>query len=158
MQKIITSLWFDTQGLEAAEFYCSLFQDSRVTRVLRYGPAGPGEEGTVMTADFVLAGQEFNAINGGPQYKFTEATSLLVNCDSQAEVDRLWAALTADGGEEVQCGWLRDRYGLSWQITPPGLVDLIADPDPARAQRATAAMLEMVKLDIDEIRRAADAA
>ncbi len=154
MQKIVTSLWFDTEAEEAANFYCSVFPDSKILGVARYGSAGPRPEGMVMTVDFQLAGQMFNAINGGPEFKFTEATSLLVNCETQAEVDELWEKLTADGGEPGPCGWLRDRYGLSWQITPVSLYDMINDPDREKSQRAMAAMLQMGKLDEAELRRA----
>ncbi len=158
MQKIVTSLWFDDKAEEAAEFYCALFDDSRVVSVARYGEAGPREAGMAMAVDFELAGQSFNAINGGPQFKFTEATSLIVNCVGQAEVDRLWDALTENGGEPSQCGWLKDRFGLSWQIVPTRLTELLIDPDPGRSQRAMTAMLQMSKIEIAEIERAADGA
>jgi len=153
---IIPNLWFDTQAEEAATFYVSIFPDSRVTAVTRYGPAGPGPEGSVMTVDFELGGQRHTAINGGPQFPFTEAISLLVECADQAEVDRYWDALLAGGGQPVQCGWLKDRYGLPWQVCPVGMAELVADPDPARAERAMRAMLQMVKLDLHELQRAAD--
>jgi len=156
MSKINVSLWFDTQAEEAANFYVSLFPDSKILNVARYGSAGPGEEGTVMVVDFQLAGQQVNAINGGPQFNFTEAISLVVNCESQDEVDDLWQKLTADGGEPGQCGWLKDRYGLSWQIVPTAMADLLTDPDPDRSQRAMQAMLKMSRLDLAELRRAAD--
>ena len=156
MSKISVSLWFDTQAEEAANFYVSLFPDSKILNVARYGSAGPGEEGTVMVVDFQLAGQQVNAINGGPQFNFTEAISLVVNCESQDEVDDLWQKLTADGGEPGQCGWLKDRYGLSWQIVPTAMADLLTDPDPDRSQRAMQAMLKMTKLDLAELRGAAD--
>jgi len=156
MSKINVSLWFDTQAEEAANFYVSLFPDSKILNVARYGSAGPGEEGTVMVVDFQLAGQQVNAINGGPQFNFTEAISLVVNCESQDEVDDLWQKLTADGGESGQCGWLKDRYGLSWQIVPTAMADLLTDPDPDRSQRAMQAMLKMSRLDLAELRRAAD--
>jgi predicted 3-demethylubiquinone-9 3-methyltransferase (glyoxalase superfamily) len=165
-QKITTYLWFDSQAEEAAARYVKLFnerpggpkEESKVTTVTRYGEAGPGEPGTAMTVNFELEGQEFVALNGGPQYSFTEAISLFVHCDSQEEVDHFWNGLLADGGEESQCGWLKDRYGLSWQIIPDRLMELIGDPDPGRAQRAMAAMLTMVKIDVAELERAADAA
>lgn len=155
MQKITTNLWFDGQAEEAADFYTSLFEDARVLGVERYTDAGPGEPGSVVTVTFQLAGQEFVAINGGPEFTFTEAISLSVDCETQEEVDRYWAALTADGGEEVQCGWLKDKYGLSWQIVPRALVELLASSDREAAARATRAMLEMKKLDIQALRDAA---
>jgi predicted 3-demethylubiquinone-9 3-methyltransferase (glyoxalase superfamily) len=153
--RIVPNLWFDTEALEAASFYCGIFPNSEITRVSHYTDAGPGEPGTVLTVDFTLDGQPYTAINGGPQFPFTEAVSFLVACPGQAEVDRYWDALT-DGGEGVQCGWLKDRYGLSWQICPDELGTLLGDPDPARARRAAQAMLGMVKLDIAAIRAAAD--
>jgi predicted 3-demethylubiquinone-9 3-methyltransferase (glyoxalase superfamily) len=155
MPRITPNLWFDTQGLEAAEFYVSIFPNSEITRVTRYTEAGPGPAGAVVTVDFVLDGQEFTAINGGPQFTFDEAISLLVNCRDQAEVDHYWERLL-EGGEESQCGWLKDRYGLSWQVCPVGLVDLLNDSDPGRARRATEAMLGMRKLDIAALHAAAD--
>lgn len=155
MPRIIPNLWFDTEALDAAEFYCGIFPSSEVTRVTHSTEAGPGEPGSVLTVDFTLDDQRFTAINGGPQFPFTEAVSLLVDCADQAEVDRYWEALS-DGGEEVQCGWLKDRYGLSWQVCPADLGDLLHDADPARADRAVTAMLAMVKIDIDAIRAAAD--
>ncbi|MEV8099241.1 VOC family protein [Streptomyces sp. TLI_235] len=153
-QKITTFLWFDDKAEEAAGFYTSLFPDSRIVEVQRYGEAGPGEVGSVMTVAFELAGQHYVALNGGPLFPFTEAISLQVNCDDQAEVDRLWAALT-EGGQESDCGWLKDRYGLSWQITPRRLMELLGDPDRARAQRAMRAMLQMRKIDIQALEDAA---
>ncbi len=156
MQQIVPSLWFDDQAEEAANFYCSIFEDSRIVNVTRYGSAGPRPEGMVMTVDFQLRGQDFNAINGGPEFKFTEATSLLVNCQSQEEVDELWAKLT-DGGEPGPCGWLKDRYGLSWQIVPVALGAMLNDPDPAKSQRVMAAMLQMGKLDLAQLRRTYEA-
>ncbi|MFD9123418.1 VOC family protein [Kitasatospora sp. NPDC059571] len=146
-QKITTFLWFDDQAEEAARFYTSLFPDSRITEIQRYGEAGPGAAGSVMTVAFELAGQQYVALNGGPLFPFSEAISLQVGCDDQAEVDRLWAALT-EGGQESDCGWLKDRYGLSWQITPRRLIELLGDPDPVRAQRVMRAMLRMRKIDI----------
>jgi predicted 3-demethylubiquinone-9 3-methyltransferase (glyoxalase superfamily) len=154
MQKIVPNLWFDTEALEAAEFYVSLFEDSKITDVVHYGEAGPGEPGTVMVVSFDLLGQEYVAINGGPQFPFTEAVSFEVRCDDQDEVDRLWEALTADGGQEVQCGWLKDRYGLSWQIVPSRWTELVTGPDQAKVEAAMRAMLEMKKLDIAELERA----
>ncbi|HWI04995.1 MAG TPA: VOC family protein [Acidimicrobiales bacterium] len=155
MPRITPNLWFDTQGQEAAEFYCSIFPNSRITNVTYYGEAGPGPAGTVLTVDFVLDGQEYTAINGGPDFTFTEAISLLVNCKDQEEVDYYWSKLT-EGGQEVQCGWLKDRYGLSWQVCSVGMLELLNDPDPERSQRAMKAMLGMVKLDLEALRAAAD--
>jgi predicted 3-demethylubiquinone-9 3-methyltransferase (glyoxalase superfamily) len=154
MQRIVPNLWFDTEAEEAASFYVSLFEDSRILRVVPYGEAGPGEPGSTMVVDFELLGQEYVAINGGPQFPFTEAVSFEVRCDDQAEVDRLWDALTVDGGQEVQCGWLKDRYGLSWQIVPSRWFELVTGPDQAKVESAMRAMLEMKKLDIAELERA----
>ena len=154
MQKIVPNLWFDTEAEEAAEFYVSLFDDSKLLGVVPYGEAGPGEPGTVMVVNFQLLGQEYVAINGGPQFPFTEAVSFEVRCQDQEEVDRLWDALTADGGQEVQCGWLKDKYGLSWQIVPERWVELAAAPDKAKVDAAMKAMLGMTKLDIAELERA----
>jgi len=153
MQKITTYLWFDNQAEEAAEVYTSLFPNSRIVNVQRYGDAGPGPKGTAMLVVFELAGQEFLALNGGPQFKFTEAVSLLVNCETQAEVDKLWKKLT-EGGEEQACGWLKDRFGLSWQIIPTALPRLMGDPNPEKAGRVTQAMLQMRKIDIAALERA----
>ncbi len=152
-QKSKTFLWFDTQAEEAARFYTSSFKNSRITTVARYGDAGPGPKGSVMTVAFELEGQEFLALNGGPQFKFTEAISLFVSCDSQQEIDELWAKLTA-GGQEVECGWLKDRYGLSWQIVPSAMLQLLQDPDPAKSARVMRAMLQMKKLDLPRLERA----
>ncbi|WP_128374634.1 VOC family protein [Streptomyces cavernae] len=154
MQKITTFLWYDGKAEEAAEFYTSLFDDSRIVDVQRYGEAGPGEKGSVMTVEFELAGQRYVALNGGPEFPFTEAISLQVDCADQEEVDRLWTALTADGGEEGPCGWLKDRYGLSWQIVPRTLTELMRDPDEAKAGRVMQAMLAMKKIDVAELRKA----
>ncbi|HET8683607.1 MAG TPA: VOC family protein [Micromonosporaceae bacterium] len=150
MQKITTFLWFDNQAEEAAAFYTSIFDNSRIVSVQRYGEAGPGPAGSVMTVNFELAGQQFIGLNGGPQFRFTEAISLYVDCATQEEVDELWAKLT-DGGEESQCGWLKDRYGLSWQIVPRALTDLMSDPDPAKANRVMQAMLGMRKIDVKSL-------
>jgi predicted 3-demethylubiquinone-9 3-methyltransferase (glyoxalase superfamily) len=155
MPRITPNLWFDTQGEEADEFYCSIFPNSKITNVTYYSEAGPRPAGTVLTVDFVLDGQEFTAINGGPEFTFTEAISLLVNCADQEEIDYYWSKLT-EGGQEVQCGWLKDRYGLSWQISPEGLTDLFDGTDPERSKRATEAMFGMKKLDIAALRAAAD--
>jgi predicted 3-demethylubiquinone-9 3-methyltransferase (glyoxalase superfamily) len=157
MQKITTYLWFDNQAEEAANFYVSIFDDSRIVDVTRYGAAGPGPEGSAMVVTFQLEGQDFIALNGGPQFRFTEAISLYVSCETQAEVDELWRRLT-EGGEESQCGWLKDRYGLSWQIIPTALPELLGDPDPVRSQRVMAAMLGMKKIDIAGLRQAYDGA
>jgi predicted 3-demethylubiquinone-9 3-methyltransferase (glyoxalase superfamily) len=165
-QKINTYLWFDDQAEEAANRYVELFntrpggpkEESKVTNVARYGEAGPGEPGSVMVVNFELEGHEFIALNGGPQFPFTEAISLFVHCDSQEEVDHFWHGLIADGGREDQCGWLKDPYGLSWQIIPDRLMELMGDADPGRSRRATEAMLKMQKIDIAELERAADAA
>ncbi len=154
-QKITPFLWFDHQAEEAANFYVSLFPDSKILSVARYGEAGPGPAGSVMTVSFQLAGQRFTALNGGPQFAFTEAISLVANCESQEEVDALWSRLTADGGQESMCGWLKDRYGLSWQIVPTALPRLLQDPDPAKAKRVMEAMLQMRKIDIAALERAA---
>ncbi|MBM3121597.1 MAG: VOC family protein [Chloroflexi bacterium] len=153
MQKITPFLWFDSQAEDAANLYVSLFPDSKVTGVSRYGDGMPLPKGTVMSVTFRLAGQEFMALNGGPAFKFTEAISFFVNCETQEEIDRLWSKLT-EGGEPSQCGWLKDRFGLSWQIVPDVLGELIGDPDPEKAGRATQAMLKMGKLDIAELKRA----
>lgn len=156
-QKIMPFLWFDGQAEEAARFYVSLFPDSRIDRVLRSPadtPSGPA--GTVLTVDFTLAGMRFVALNGGPEFRFTEAVSFQVACADQAEVDRLWTVLTA-GGSESACGWLKDRFGLSWQVTPTRLMQLLSDADPARARRAMEAMMKMGRIDIAELERAADA-
>lgn len=155
MQKIHPFLWFDTQAEEAANFYVSLFANSKINKVVRYGSELPGPAGGVMTVDFEIDGQRLTALNGGPHFKFTEAVSLVVDCDDQAEVDRLWTALTADGGQPSQCGWLKDKYGLSWQIVPRRFMELMQDQDPARAGRAAAAMMKMTKLDLAELERAA---
>jgi predicted 3-demethylubiquinone-9 3-methyltransferase (glyoxalase superfamily) len=158
MQKITPCLWFDTEGEEAAQFYTSIFPNSRIVEVTRYGSAGPRAEGTVMTVDFELDGQRFIALNGGPGFKFNEAISLEVECETQDEVDSFWRALTEGGGEEGPCGWLKDKYGVSWQIVPRVLTELISDPDEEKAQRVMAAMLKMRKIEIDELEQAAAAA
>ena len=154
--KITTCLWFDTEGGEAAQFYCSLFPSSRIVGVSHYGEAGPRPAGTVLTVDFELDGRPYVALNGGPEYRFTEAVSFQISCTDQDEVDRYWTALTADGGEEGPCGWVKDRFGLSWQVVPTALPELLSDPDRERANRAMAAMLQMKKLDIATLRAAAD--
>jgi predicted 3-demethylubiquinone-9 3-methyltransferase (glyoxalase superfamily) len=155
MQKISPFLWFDSQAEEAAKFYTSIFRNSKLGKMTRYGEGGPGPAGSVLTASFELEGMEFTALNGGPMYKFTEAVSFVVNCETQEEVDHYWEKLTADGGKEVQCGWLKDKFGLSWQIVPTALPRLLSDPDPAKANRVVQAMLQMVKLDIAKLEQAA---
>jgi predicted 3-demethylubiquinone-9 3-methyltransferase (glyoxalase superfamily) len=155
--KITPWLWFDAQSEEAATFYTSLFDNSRITGVDRFGDAGPGAAGSVMTVSFELDGQPMVALNGRPEFNFTEAISFQVSCESQDEVDRLWKALT-DGGEEGQCGWCKDRFGVSWQIVPTRLHELLSDPDPGRSQRAMRAMFGMMKLDIAALERAAASA
>jgi predicted 3-demethylubiquinone-9 3-methyltransferase (glyoxalase superfamily) len=153
MQKITPFLWFDTQAEEAANFYISLFKDSKITSSVRYGEGGPGKPGTVMSVNFQLEGQDFIALNGGPVYAFTPAISFFVDCATQAEVDRLWDRLT-EGGEEVQCGWLKDKFGLSWQIVPSGLNELLNGKDAEGSRRAMQAMLQMKKLDLEKMRQA----
>ena len=155
LQKIVPNLWFDTEAEQAAEFYLSVFKNSRIVSVARYTEVGPGPAGTVMTVEFELDGQRFVGINGGPQFTFDEAVSFQIDCENQEEVDYYWERLT-DGGEESQCGWLKDRFGLSWQVVPTGMDELFNDPDPVRAQRAMQAMLGMSKLDIAALRSAAD--
>lgn len=154
MQKISPFLWFDAQAEEAANFYVSRFKDAKITSVARYGEAGPGPAGSVMTVAFELDGQAFTALNGGPVFKFTVAISFVVNCEGQAEVDAMWDALSADGGETGQCGWLKDRFGVSWQVVPTVLHELIGGPDTQKAGRAMAAMMQMTKLDIAKLRAA----
>ncbi|HWH27410.1 MAG TPA: VOC family protein [Mycobacteriales bacterium] len=153
-QRIVPNLWFDTEAEEAARFYCSVFPNSRIVAIARYPADGPGPAGTVMTVEFELDGQRLVGINGGPQFPFTEAISLQIDCADQAEVDHYWDRLT-DGGQPVQCGWLKDRYGVSWQVVPAGMDRLFGEDDPARAQRAMTAMLGMTKLDIAALERAA---
>lgn len=153
MQKITTFLWFDNNAEEAINFYISVFKNSKILNVSRYGEAGPGPAGSIMTATFQLEGQEFMALNGGPQFKFTEAISLLVNCETQEEVDELWSKLT-EGGTESQCGWLKDKFGLSWQIVPTALGQMLQSPDPERNKNVVKALLQMRKLDINALRKA----
>ncbi|MFN2521159.1 MAG: VOC family protein [Candidatus Limnocylindria bacterium] len=157
MQKITPFLWFDDNAEEAMNFYVSIFKNSKIHEVRRYDAGGPGPDGTVMTGTFQLEGQEFMALNGGPEFKFTQAISLFVNCETQQEVDELWNKLSA-GGEEDQCGWLRDKFGLSWQIVPRRLGELLGDRDPERSKRAMEAMLKMHKIDIAGLERAAEGA
>jgi predicted 3-demethylubiquinone-9 3-methyltransferase (glyoxalase superfamily) len=153
MQKIHPYLWFDNQAEEAANFYTSIFKNSKITDVQRYQEAVPDHAGKVMIVNFVLDGVGFTALNGGPQFTFTEAISLYVDCESQEEVDELWGKLT-EGGEESRCGWLKDRYGVSWQIIPRTLVELMTDPDPVKANRVAEAMLTMQKIDVQRLRDA----
>jgi len=153
MKGITPNLWFDTEAEEAANFYTSIFDDSKIVSVLRYGEAGPRPAGMVLTVTFKILGQEFTAINGGADFKFNEAVSLLVNCETQDEVDELWKRLS-EGGEEGPCGWLKDRFGLSWQIVPTRLEELLKDEDPEKANRVMKAMLQMRKIEIDELERA----
>ena len=156
-QKITPNLWFDTEAEEAAEFYCSVFENSRIVNVTHYTDAGPRPAGTVMTVEWELAGQRFVGINGGPQFTFDEAVSFAISCEDQDEIDYYWEKL-AEGGSEGPCGWLKDRYGLSWQVVPSGMDEVFSDPDPERARRAMEAMLKMGKLDIAALRAAADGA
>jgi len=153
MQKITPFLWFDSQAEEAAKFYVSVFGNSRILKTVRYAKAGPGPAGSVMTVVFELNGVQFTALNGGPLHPFSEAISFVINCQSQAEVDTLWEKLSA-GGKPDRCGWVKDRYGLSWQVVPTVLPVLLSDPDAAKAQRAMAAMLKMSKLDIAALEKA----
>ena len=153
MQKITPFLWFNDQAEEAMNFYTAIFKNSKISSVSRYGEGGPGPQGSVMTATFELDGQEFMVLNGGPLFTFTEAISFFVNCETQAEVDELWEKLT-EGGEESQCGWLKDKYGLSWQIVPSALGELLSDPDAEKAGRVMNAMLQMKKIDIAGLRAA----
>jgi len=153
MQKITPFLWFENQAEEAVNFYTSIFKNSKVGEITRYGEGSPGPEGTVMTVIFYLDGQEFIALNGGPEFKFTEAISFFVHCETQEEVDELWEKLT-EGGEEVQCGWLKDKFGVSWQIVPNALMDYVNGADAEKASRATQAMLQMKKIDIHKIKQA----
>jgi len=155
-QRITPMLWYDNQAEEAANFYVSIFKNSRVTSISRYGDAGPGPKGSVMVAEFELDGQKFTALNGGPQFKFTEAISLVVNCESQEEVDYFWEKLSGSGGQEVVCGWLKDKYGLSWQVVPVRLFELISDP--AKSDRVMQAVMEMKKLELPKLEAAAAAA
>ena len=155
MQKITPFLWFDGNAEEAVTFYASIFKNSTIDAVTRFGDAGPGPKGSVMTMNFQLDGQQFIALNAGPQYKFNPAISMFVDCDDQAEVDELWSKLT-DGGKEIQCGWLQDKYGLSWQIVPRIFLKMMQDKDTAKSQRVFKAMMEMVKFDIGAIQAAYD--
>jgi predicted 3-demethylubiquinone-9 3-methyltransferase (glyoxalase superfamily) len=157
MPHITPFLWFDTEAEEATNLYVSLFPNSKITGLARYPEGSPGQAGSVMTVEFELDGKPFTALNGGPHFKFNEAVSFVVHCKDQAEVDHYWDGLLANGGEPSQCGWLKDRYGLSWQITPDRLLELTTGPDKARAQRVFAAMMKMVKIDIAALEAAAEA-
>jgi len=153
VQKITPFLWFDGKAEEAMNFYVSIFKNSKTANVVRYGEAGPGPKGTVITATFQLEGQEFIALNGGPQFKFTEAVSFWVSCETQEEIDDMWEKLSA-GGEKGRCGWLKDRYGLSWQIVPPVLGEMLGDKDPEKSKRVMMAMLQMDKINIETLKQA----
>ncbi|HKV46215.1 MAG TPA: VOC family protein [bacterium] len=153
VQKITPFLWFDDNAEEAMNFYTSIFRHSKIVSVSRYGEAGPGPKGSVMVGTFQLEGQQFMALNGGPLFKFTEAISFLVDCESQAEVDELWQRLS-EGGEQGRCGWLKDKFGVSWQIVPTALGEMLADKDPKKSQRVMQVMLQMDKIDIQTLRRA----
>jgi predicted 3-demethylubiquinone-9 3-methyltransferase (glyoxalase superfamily) len=157
MPTLTPCLWFDTQAEEAASYYVSVFKNSRIVSTSHYGEAGPREAGMVLTVQFELDGQPFTALNGGPEFTFDEAISFQIDCRSQDDVDYYWETLSADGGEEGPCGWVKDKFGVSWQVVPDELEKLLADPDQGRAQRAMAAMLEMRKIDIAAVRAAADA-
>jgi predicted 3-demethylubiquinone-9 3-methyltransferase (glyoxalase superfamily) len=154
MPKLTPFLWFDTQAEEAAKFYVSVFPNSKLGTVVRTGEAGPGPKGSVLTAAFNLDGKEFVALNGGPAFGFTEAVSFVIDCKNQEEVDHYWSKLLEGGGKESQCGWLKDRYGLSWQITPTILIEMINDPDAKKAARVMQAMMKMVKIDIPTLKKA----
>lgn len=162
MQKLTPMLWFDGKAEEAANFYVSLFKNSKIGDILRYDEASAqaagGKVGSVLTIEFELEGQEFVGLNGGPQFKFTEAISFTINCENQEEVDRFWSKLTEDGGQESQCGWVKDKYGLSWQVTPTILMDMQKDKNPAKAKAVMEAMLKMKKIDIPTLQKAYDAA
>ena len=155
-QKITTFLWFDNNAKEAVDFYVSVFKNSKVLNTTYYGDSGAGPKGSVMTVDFELDGQRFTALNGGPTFKFTEAISLVVNCDSQQEVDYFWEKLSSDGGKEVECGWVKDKYGLSWQIVPTILWQLFESGDQAKTDRIMKAVMTMKKLDVEELKKAAE--
>jgi len=158
MPKITPFLWFNDNAEEAMNFYVSIFRNARVRGVTRYGDAGPGPKGSVMTANFELDGQELVALNGGPQFTFTEAVSFVVHCDSQQEVDYYWDKLTSDGGRPSQCGWLKDKYGLSWQVVPDAMIALLQEKDPKKAQRVMQALMQMTKIDLARLQQAADQA
>ena len=155
-QKITTFLWFDNNAEEAVKFYCSVFKNSRILNTTHYGDSGAGPKGKVMTVDFELDGQRFAALNGGPTYKFTEAISLVVNCDTQEEIDYFWEKLSSEGGREVECGWVKDKYGLSWQIVPTILFDELFQGGDSQTDRVLRAVMTMKKLDIEDLKKAAE--
>lgn len=157
MQKITPFLWFNDQAEQAMEFYLSVFKNSKRGKVVRFADAGPGPKGKVMTVSFEIEGLQFSGLNGGPHFKFTEAISLVVSCQTQTEIDDYWQKLTADGGSPGDCGWLKDKYGLSWQIVPAVLIEMLEDKDPAKSQRVMAAMMKMHKLDIAQLKEAYNA-
>ena len=154
-QKITPFFWYDNQAEEAMNFYVSIFKNSRVLGVTRYGKSGPGPEGSVLTAAFELEGQKFTALNGGPRFKFNESVSFVVNCETQEEIDYFWEKLSSDGGQESQCGWLKDKFGLSWQVVPTILPELIASKDPKKSERVMQAIMQMKKLDLAKLKQAA---
>jgi predicted 3-demethylubiquinone-9 3-methyltransferase (glyoxalase superfamily) len=154
IQKITPFLWFNDQAEEAAEYYTSIFNRSSIDGIARYGASGPGLKGSVMTVQFTIEGQQFVALNGGPQFKFTEAISFVVNCETQQELDGLWEKLCSGGGREIECGWLKDKYGMSWQLVPSSIEDMLQDKDPERSGRVMQAVMKMKKLDIAELQRA----
>jgi len=156
MPKIYPFLWFDTQAEEAAGFYCSIFPNSKIGKITRCGKSGPGPEGSVLTIAFSLDGQEFVGLNAGPRFKFTEAVSFVVPCNTQDEIDNYWSKLTSDGGQESMCGWLKDKFGLSWQIVPANIDKLMSDADPEKSGRVMQALLQMEKLDIAKLEKARD--
>ncbi|HYH74588.1 MAG TPA: VOC family protein [Candidatus Saccharimonadales bacterium] len=160
MQKIVTSLWFDNEAEEAANFYIALFPNSRITNIMYYPEAATGPSGkptgSVLTVDFELDGQQYNALNGGPDFQFSEAVSLIINCETQEELDHYWDGLLADGGRESQCGWLKDKFGMSWQVVPTKLDELMRDPNQKKVEAVTAVMMQSVKLNIDELQQAYD--
>ena len=158
MQKITPFLWYDNQAEEAANFYVSIFKNSRVLSVVRYGEAGPGPKGSVMTVELELEGQKFVGLNGGPHFKFTEAVSFAINCEAQEEVDYFWEKLTAEGGAESQCGWLKDKYGLSWQVVPTAVIEMLKDKDPEKSERVMKAVFQMKKIDISKVKQAYEGA
>lgn len=154
--KITPFLWFNTEAEAAARFYTSVFKDSKITKIARYGDTGPGAKGSVMVVDFQIAGQEVTALNGGPDFKLTEAFSFVVHCRNQQEIDEYWSKLTADGGQEVECGWVKDKFGLSWQVWPDQLGEWLSDKDPEKSNRVMHAVLQMKKLDLATLKDAAD--
>jgi len=156
MSKVTPFLWFDNNAEEAVNFYTSVFKNSKIGTVHRYGDTGPGPKGTVMTASFTIDGLEFTALNGGPVFKFNESISFVVHCKDQAEVDYYWEKLTSNGGQEVECGWLKDKFGLSWQIVPDALFELLGDKDPVKSQKVMKAMLQMKKIDVAKLKQAAE--